>query len=1003
MKTIITSLLLCAALFLCGGEFALMKDGKAVSSIVLRQNATLVEQHAADELSRFLAKISGGEKPAIGTAPVKGKYPIYIEVSDKDKDVKEEGFRITAGPKGLHILGRTPVGTLYGAYEILKRFGGIMWLMPGEEGEYYEIKPTISVPEGTFFHNPDFAYRNISTICMGWGSLVWDTWDWGVRNNMRFHTASRVFKISKEAEEGLRKRATYSKFGGHCFSPLLVYRPGRKNMAETKKYAEQMLKEHPDYFPLVKGKRVLTYHGGVQPQPCTSNPEVIKLVARNAAEQMKKAVQPVYLRFGNNDCTQWCECERCVAQDPPEERRKGYVSTRYWLFANAVFKEIKRLFPEAYFTGNSYQNFSRAPKGVKPYQGKDLLFSGLANHRHCWKHALDDPNCPTNRWYYEYNKEWHDMGIPLKTYEEFTYAGKQFIPAEKNFVDKLKFFHEKMPHVIGMETEICCPDGKYSKKFDNYSVRNNWYMMWQVIYLGMRFHWDVHTDYDKEYEKIHSLFYGKGWDGGMREFRKTLTDLYMNASGCHGYGHSTPLGKFLDVPGAKDKLYKLLDSAEKAASDDLAALEKGEGKGKEAQDKLQQSPSAASGSVSKPGNRALIHARRALAHVKKVREYFERTWIKEYEKYITSFRTVTAYPLMDKIVIDGKLDEKDWKNADVTTRFKTTRTNELAKYQTAVKIAYDAENIYMGIECEEPLKEDQLRVLETQHDSAVWNDNGVEIFLNDPIMGGAYYQLIINSRGVFADGVANPRFDKSYESGAVVATSFEKGRYFMEIKIPARSITGSTLAAGTVLKMNVGRGRRPLDKSGKETSTWSSGTPHNVETFLPVTFAAPRQVSSGNRTIVDTRLWKNGSFDEVSKKFRPPQHWELHGSKVLPANWALSNNKNYGGDLEYLFHPGSKTNRFVRLRKGFICSNHDIRNDEITVVYRARGRGSLRFCALVKGKALQLHTQEVDSKEWKNFKFTFKRPGDKDRHQGLVLWPNVKSGDFIDVDDIYLR
>ena len=30
MKTIITSLLLCAALFLCGGEFALMKDGKAV-------------------------------------------------------------------------------------------------------------------------------------------------------------------------------------------------------------------------------------------------------------------------------------------------------------------------------------------------------------------------------------------------------------------------------------------------------------------------------------------------------------------------------------------------------------------------------------------------------------------------------------------------------------------------------------------------------------------------------------------------------------------------------------------------------------------------------------------------------------------------------------------------------------------------------------------------------------------------------------------------------------
>ncbi|MBP5183296.1 MAG: DUF4838 domain-containing protein, partial [Lentisphaeria bacterium] len=626
---------------------------------------------------------------------------------------------------------------------------------------------------------------------------------------------------SEEQYEGMRKRGILSSVGGHSFSPLLVHRQGNRNHNQIKAYAEQLLKEHPDYFPLVRGKRVLTYHGGLQPQPCTSNPEVIKLVSSNAVKLMKTAVQPVCLNFGNNDCTQWCECPKCLAQDPPEEREKGYVSTRYWLFANAVFSEVKKQYPEAKFVGHSYQTFSRAPKGVKPYQGKELLYVSLANHRHCWKHALDDPKCPVNAWYWEYNKEWNAMGIPLRTYEEFLYAGRQFIPAEKNFVDYLKFFRKKLPNVIGVMTEVCCPDGRYVKKFDTYLNRNNWYMMWQLMYLEVLFHWNVDADYEKEYEKINSLFYGKGWDGGMRDFRRLLTDLYMNASGCHGYGHSTPVGKFLNVPGAKEKLYKLLDSAEKAAAADLAAAEKG---GED------------------PGNRRLVHAKRALEHVKKVREYFEKTWVKAYEVYRTSFRQVTASPIAGKIVIDGKLDEKDWKSAEKQTNFRNSRTNELAKVQTEVRLVYDADFLYIGLVCEEPLPEEKLYVLKNSHDGPVWNDNGVEIFLNDPILGGAYYQLIVNSKGVLTDGIANPRFDKAYESGAEIATSFGKGKYFMEIKVPAKSITGGKFTPGTVIKMNVMRARRPLKSlPGKESSTWSSGSPHSVETFQPVTFAAGKR------------------------------------------------------------------------------------------------------------------------------------------------------------------
>ena len=280
----------------------------------------------------------------------------------------------------------------------------------------------------------------------------------------------------------------------------------------------------------------------------------------------------------------------------------------------------------------------------------------------------------------------------------------------------------------------------------------------------------------------------------------------------------------------------------------------------------------------------------------------------------------------------------------------------------------------------------------------------MELFLNDPILGSAYYQIIINDRGVIADGVANPRFDKSYESGTEVKTSFADGRYFMEVRIPAKNITGSKLTAGTVLKMNVMRERRPKKGiPGKETSTWSSGLPHSVETFHPVTFANPRKVSSGNRTIIDTRPWKNGSFDEVTTKAVRYKHWNLHGSRITPANWGFSNNKSYGGDMQYLLHPGSKTNYFVRLKKGFIFSRYGQKSDEITVVFRARGKGTVKFLVLRKNKAQTVRTMVIDSANWKNYKFTSKRPGDKSEEHSLTLWPTVKGENYIDVDDIYLR
>ena len=974
MNRIVTSIVVfaSAAALLCGAEFKLTDNGKAASSIILRKNASDIEKHAAKELSVFLGKISGGEKPVIGIAPVKGKYPIYLELTD-DKRVGEEGFKIIAKKDALRITGKEPVGVLYGVYEVLKKDGGIWWLLPGKDGEYFTVKPTITVKEGERIKNPDFAYRSLSGVCMNSGSVTMDTWDWGVRNNMRFRLG---YRTGKGIPEKMRERGIISKVGGHCYTTMMTgWVVNVPKGVKYKDHVDNLFKEHPEYFPLINGKRKVTYYMGNEPQPCTSNKEVIKRIAENIILWVKRAEKlsggaRVDIDFGSNDSVEWCECEKCVALDPPGERKVGKKSTRNWIFTNEVAKEIRKKLPGMKIWGWSYANFTPVPTGVS--LSSDVGGVMLANHYRCWKHALDDKNCVTNGKYLDYNGSWNKMGRPLFSYEELIRAGNLFLPVEKEWAETMKFYAKNMKNFAGTVTEVCCPDGTYSSVFKNYNNLNNWVMMWQAMYMGMAFHWDVNGDIEAIYEKINSLYYGKGWEGGMKEFRKYLHSLYINAGGCWGFGHSTPVGKFLDVPGAKEKLYKYLASAEKAAAKDPD--------------------------------------KRALAHVKKVKEYFERTWVKAYNDYISNFREIKAYPLKGKIIIDGKLDEADWKNADGVTRFRKaySQNNELAAFQTSVKTAYDKKYFYIGVEC---LEEDVKNLKETvkEFDGPVWNDNGVEFFLNDPIMGGTYYQICVNSKGVYCDGIVVPgkSFDKRYNSNAEIRTSKAKDRYFIEMKIPASKLTGSDLLAGSMIRMNVFRVRVPSTGKGKkEHSTWSIGTPHNVETFHAVNLASQRSLNSNSKE-VDARAWSNSSFNEVSRKKKLPKGWKTKSTKV-PASWSFASAKGYIGSFEYQTHPGSSSNYYLTFSDGYIFNSCRLKSPVIAATCRLRGKGTLHFSMLrytAKWRGLPtkfLHKISVDTKgKWETFRFEFPRPGTLDENHIFMIQTREKGTKF-DLDDMYL-
>ena len=53
----------------------------------------------------------------------------------------------------------------------------------------------------------------------------------------------------------------------------------------------------------------------------------------------------------------------------------------------------------------------------------------------------------------------------------------------------------------------------------------------------------------------------------------------------------------------------------------------------------------------------------------------------------------------------------------------------------------------MGVECLDPAPDKVFCLPGRKHDGGVWGDNGVELFLNDPILGSSYFQIIISSDG----------------------------------------------------------------------------------------------------------------------------------------------------------------------------------------------------------------------------------------------------------------
>lgn len=203
--------------------------------------------------------------------------------------------------------------------------------------------------------------------------------------------------------------------------------------------------------------------------------------------------------------------------------------------------------------------------------------------------------------------------------------------------------------------------------------------------------------------------------------------------------------------------------------------------------------------------------------------------------------TVVAVPTVDTLAINGLLDEPAWSLAQWQGGFTSASSGpensgppRPATVQTRFKVLYDAWAIYVGVECDEPAPEG-IRAEATGHDSMVFMDDCVEVFLDPAGEGRYYHHFVVNSRGAWYDDygadfglVHNRLWDCPLEIGTVVDAAARK--WTAELRIP---LAGLILHpdAGSRWLWNVTRER--YAGGAQELTSWSplKGNFHTPQRF----------------------------------------------------------------------------------------------------------------------------------------------------------------------------
>jgi hypothetical protein len=164
-----------------------------------------------------------------------------------------------------------------------------------------------------------------------------------------------------------------------------------------------------------------------------------------------------------------------------------------------------------------------------------------------------------------------------------------------------------------------------------------------------------------------------------------------------------------------------------------------------------------------------------------------------------------ARRLTAPITVDGKLDEPDWLAAQPTADFVQTMTNAEGAFKARARVAYDAQNLYVGFE----VADEFLKSTFTKPDDHLWEQDAVEIMVDPDGDGLNYFEIQASTMGLIFDTRYDSRRrpqpfgDVAWSSGARAKLTLdgtpndedEDRGYVCEIAMPWSAFQAGTMPA----------------------------------------------------------------------------------------------------------------------------------------------------------------------------------------------------------------
>ncbi|MCW5977925.1 MAG: DUF4838 domain-containing protein [Bryobacteraceae bacterium] len=410
------------AIALAGGAASqsyIVENGRSSYTIVTPAKPAPPEAFAAQELQKYVRKVTGAELP-IDTA---GRSPAILLGKPNDavrkllENRRPDSYALRREGRDLHLAGNTPAGTLYAVYHLLEKYAGCSWLQPGDE--VVPRRAELGLPDYLQeVEEPKFDYRNLNLYPFIADRNLRNA-DWAAKSRLNWvhactnsSTLWEDFDSRRTLAPELAKRGIHLNYGGHTFntwvSPKTYY------------------KDHPDYFSLVNGKRDPA-------QLCVSNPAVARVAAENISSFLDRNPEVEMVDLWLNDVTRWCECDGCRQMEGKERKsilRDGNsFQTRTnsnIKFVNAVAREVGKRHPKVLLQTLAYFMVIDAPE-VAPE--KNIVVGFAPIDRVPPQSAAEFKQEPAGYWYPLYLAD-HDVNRRHKTELE---KWLRILPADRFF------------------------------------------------------------------------------------------------------------------------------------------------------------------------------------------------------------------------------------------------------------------------------------------------------------------------------------------------------------------------------------------------------------------------------------------------------------------------------------------------------------------------------------------------------------------------------------------